>query len=235
MATYLELCQDVARESGTFPNIGDPQTVVNQSGRLLRLVNWVNDAWREVQREQKHWRWMLYDHTGNTVATVQSYNGADLGVSSRFGRWMPFDNGHECEVSVWDTAIGRSDEGYLRFVEWTDFRRIYMSRGNAEETGKPRVCTLAPDGKLTVYPIPDKAYKLRCQYRRSFQDLVANTDVPEMPEDFHDAIKWKALVYLGMFDEATEQKPEWQSKYVRVMGHLRADQLPSMSMQGALG
>lgn len=234
MPSYLTLCQDVARESGTFSNVGDPLTVVNQSGRLLRLTHWVNDAWGEIQREQPRWRWMIGDATGDTIAGVTGYSGAALGVSERFLRWEPYDDRQECDVSAWDAAIGRSDEGYLRFAEWLDFRRMYQSGEQAERTGKPEVASIAPNGELTVYPIPDKAYRLRCQYRKTAQALAADSDTPEMPEDFHDAIKWKALVYLGMFDEAQSQVSMWQAKYARTMEHLRNNQLPRMVHGGPL-
>lgn len=235
MATFLALCQAVARESGTFPNVDtDPQTTVSQEGRLLRLVYWVNDAWGEIQREQRLWRWMQAEAIGDMVAGANGYNGSALGVSARFGEWLPFADGTDCQVSRWDPEIGRSDEGFLPFVDWMQFRQVYLSGANAEKTGKPAVCSLSPNGELTVFPKPDKAYKLRCPYRKSAQQLAGDGDVPEMPGDFHDAIKWKGLVYLGMFDEATEQKAEWQSKYGRVMGHLRSSQLPSVSFGASL-
>lgn len=234
MPNYLTLCQDVARESGTFSNVGDPLTVVNQTGRLLRLTHWVNDAWGEIQREQPRWRWMMAEVTGDTVVGVTGYSGAALGVSDRFLRWEPYEVGEESEVSAWDADIGRSDEGFLRFYPWQEFRRMFQSGEQATRTGKPVACSIAPNGELTVYPIPDKAYKLRCQYCKTAQALAVDADTPEMPEDFHDAIKWKALVYLGMFDEATTQISMWQSKYARVMEHLRNAQLPHIQHGGPL-
>lgn len=234
MASFLTLCQAVARESGTFSNVGDPQTTSGQTGRLLRLTHWVNDAYAEIQREQAYWRWMMAEATGDMVIGETQYSGTDLGVSTRFGRWLPFSDGDDCEVSSWDATIGQSDEGFLRFMDWNEFRRIYRTGSNATRTGKPAVVSLAPDGRLAVYPTPDKAYKLRCQYRKSLQSLSGDSTVPEMPEEFHDAIKWKGLVLLGMFDEATQQKAEWQSKYGRVMNHLRTVQLPKMRLHGTL-
>lgn len=233
MSTFLQLCQAVARESGTFPNVGDPATVAGATGRVARLIYWVNDAYGEIQREQFHWRWLQSEVTGNMVAGITTYDGASMGVTERFGEWMLFPDGEKCEVSAWDPDIGQSDEGFLPYMEWVSFRREYRTGANAAKTGKPAVCSLSPDGDLAVYPAPDKAYKLRCPYRKSAQQLTEDNHIPEMPADFHDAIKWKGLVYLGMFDEATQQKSEWQSKYGRVMGHLRNRQLPQTTMGGA--
>lgn len=228
MPNYLTICQDTARESGVYPNVDDPQSVVAQEGALLRLTHWVNDAWGEIQREQPRWRWMMAEATGDATIGVSGYTGVSLGITSRFSRWEPFVDGEECEVSAWDADIGRGDEQYLRYVDWYEFRRIYQSGSAVDDTGKPQIVSIAPNGELTVYPTPDKAYKIRAPYKKTRQDLTANTDVPEMPDEFHDAIKWKALVYLGMHDEANGQLPMWQSKYVRVMEHLRNDQLPRM-------
>ncbi len=61
MATYLKICQDVTRECGiaggadTSPK---PTAVIGQSGELNRVVNWVSDAYTEIQSDIK-WRWRL--------------------------------------------------------------------------------------------------------------------------------------------------------------------------------
>lgn len=44
---YLTLCQKVARESGVVAGV-QPATVTSQTGRLLKIVSWVNDAWTWV-------------------------------------------------------------------------------------------------------------------------------------------------------------------------------------------
>ena len=235
MATFLELCQAVARDSGTFPNLGDPTSVSGQTGRALRVVSWVNDAWEEIQREQTRWRWMIADATGNAVIGVNTSSGADLGISERFERWEPYGDGEKSEVSTWDADIGQSDEGPLAFVdEWPEFRRLFLMGGAALETGKPRVACVAPNGNLLVYPTPDKAYKLRCPYVKSTQVLSSNSDIPEMPAQYHGAIKWQALVMLGLFDEAETQTAMWQRKYARAMEHLRATQLPQLKFGESL-
>ena len=54
MANFLALCQKTARESGTIEGVL-PSTVVGQSGRLLKVVNWVNrEAAKAAQQPSQY-------------------------------------------------------------------------------------------------------------------------------------------------------------------------------------
>ena len=49
MATFLQLCQKLARESGSVSGGAmQPTSVLNQSGRLAKVVAWLSDGWVEL-------------------------------------------------------------------------------------------------------------------------------------------------------------------------------------------
>jgi hypothetical protein len=58
---FLQLCQRAAVEcgvaSGSAIKIALP-TTVGATGALGRIVNWVNDAWTDVQMDNDEWEWM---------------------------------------------------------------------------------------------------------------------------------------------------------------------------------
>lgn len=62
---YLDLCKRVSQEAG-YSGSG-PSKVTGQTGEMQRVVSWVQDAWIELQQQQKYWRFMLssFDVTMN--------------------------------------------------------------------------------------------------------------------------------------------------------------------------
>lgn len=234
MATFLELVQDAAEESGTFPNIGDPETLSGATGRTLRMKNWVARAYRDIQRLERGWKWLVGEFSGATIASTQRYASTDLSIASRFSQWIPFDGDEMRTFTAYKTADGQSTEGFLEFVEWMEFRRRYMVGSQADDTGAPDVFSIDADQKIVFYPIPDAAYTVRGLYRKAPQTLSDDADTPEMPAEFHDIIKWKALEYLGLYDEAADQLPGWRANYMDMLHELRRHQLPALRKPGPL-
>lgn len=232
MATFLTICQDVARESGTFPQIGVPLTTVGQTGRLARLVYWVRDAYNLIQRQHQSWLWLQADFSGSTAASTQVYTASALGIASRFGAWLYEGEDGENEFSLYLPADGQATENVLEFLPWEEFRRKAMIGSNATLTGKPTVFTVTPANAISLYPIPDAAYTLRGRYLKSAQTLSADGDEPEMPAHFHDLIKWQALILLGLFDEAGQQVPMWSQYLANGMTQLEIQQLQRIRKAG---
>lgn len=234
MATFLQICQDVARESGTIPNVGDPATAQGQTGRLLRLVNWVQDAWLDIQREQDAWRWLEKEFTASLIVNKRDYSAGDLNIASRFADWKYSDVEGTGLFTMYKTSEGQSTEQVLAFKEWDSFRRQFMLGQALTQPGTPMWFSINPENQVVLYPTPDVAHTLRGVYRRGPQSLSADDDAPEMPDRFHKAIQWRALVLLAIFDEAPIQLPVWQSNFNAVMARLREDQLPRVQDYGPL-
>lgn len=224
MATFLKLCQDVARESGTVSGT-QPTSVLGQSGRLAKIVSWTAEAWRQIQTARNAWAFHRAEFDvvaipGNAEYTGASWNIADL------ARWIP-------GVTVQDPDLGRGDESFLRPVSWETYRLIHAVGSAAEEQGRPRAFTIRPGtNALVLTPRPDKAYVVRGEYWRTPQVLAANADVPLCPERFHDAIKWKALVLLHSHDEGINNIALARQQLGDVMQELERDQLPAMGVAG---
>ena len=225
MATFLQLCQQTARDSGTVSGV-QPATVVAQTGWLGSIVAAVATAWSDIQNTRGGWAWMRQDFTGGLLANTAEYTPASFGITDH-ASWLFGVAGDG--VTVYLTATGVSDEGPMRRINWDDWRRLY-GRG-AQTPGRPVHYAVRPrDSALCFGPTPDAAYTVKGEYRSAPQVLAANADIPAMPERFHDAIKYRALMLLGEHDEAPAAVNYPMGEYRRVMGELMRDQLPGVGI-----
>lgn len=192
---YLQLCQRTVRESGTISGDATPSTTVAQSGRLLKVVDWVAEAWKQIQNLHDDWLWMRAEFSGPATIGTPRYTASSWSLT-RFSRWILDD----CSVTIYKTSLGVSDEGALRFIDWQTWRAKY-GRGT-QTNNRPTEYTISPMGEFCLGPLPDDAYTVRGEYQKSAQALAINADVPELPDDsLHTVIVWKALMLLGDFDE----------------------------------
>jgi hypothetical protein len=232
MATFLQLCQQVASDSGTNISGTQPASVTSQTGRLGQIVRWTNEAWRNIQNARSQWRWMRGEFSGQTVAGTQRYASSALGVSSRFGEWVVTDE-DEDRWTAYKFTTGVSGEAPLCFVDYDAFYARFL-RGSTQ-SGRPAFFTVGPDNRVIFHPVPDAVYVIRGPYRKSPQDLTASSDTPEMPERFHDIIKLEGLLFLADHDEAPlQQVARWQARLRQRMSDLERDQLPPVRLCGAL-
>jgi len=133
MSTYLQLCallRQNAIDSGT-----GPATVLAQSGELARFVQWIADAWTELQNEKDEWFWMRKSFTVNTVADDSDYaytsctDTVSLAAISRFSFW--YKKSFKCYLQ----SAGVGAEYPLIWVEWED--DIYVVAPNGSKSFKP--------------------------------------------------------------------------------------------------
>lgn len=235
MATFLQLAQKVASESGTISS--GPASVTGQTGRLAKVVRWTNDAWRQIQNAHGDWRWMQAEFYGPTIAHQQRYSYTafndlvSLSAITRFGDWI-YDS-RECDsgFSLYDST-GVTSEGQLSFRDWEWFYKTQL-RGTQTE-GKPSLFTITPANQIALSYIPDAIYTIRGRYRKDVQELTADGDIPECPARFHDTIVETALIMLGTHDEAPTQIPLWQMRKSMNFCNLERDQLPRMELAGPL-
>lgn len=197
MATFLQLVNDVGRESGTMgqQTLG---TVTGASGRWLKVVHWTRQAWEMIQRDRSDWLFLRTTFSAPLTVGQSRYTAAELGITD-FGSW-PRDIGASRRFTLYDPAIGRGDEcrlTHLPYEQWADSFDIGVTDAN-----RPTVYTFDSERSFCVGSPPDKAFVVRGSYRRAIQSLTADTDEPIISPDLHQIIVWRALMLLGDDDEA---------------------------------
>ncbi len=226
--TYLQLCRRLARACGMTSSGNIPIAVKNQTGNLLDAVDWIADAYTELQAENPYFRWLLSRFTVNTVASTDSYapgSCTDSRLSatiSRFSSWNLADwkNRPKCYL----TSGGIGAQYHLQFIDWETFCSLYRI-GNITEAAPVHI-TIDPQDNIVLGPTPNDIYTVTGEYRMSAQVLADNDDTPEMPSDFHMLIVYDAMrKYAG--DQASQ---EAMARAINEGGRLRSalmiNQLP---------
>lgn len=238
MSTYLELTNDLARESGVSGSAAAVSAVTGQSGQALRFVEWIARAWKDIQNRHPNWRWMRSTFTVDTTSGDDTYAGTDCtdsrlsAVISRFKGWWLFDNEGCPNVKIYLTSAGVSGERWLIPLPWSHFRAIYKI--GTQNNGSPVHVTIDPQNNLVLGPKPDAIYTVSGEYQMSAQSLAANSDTPEMPADFHDLIYWFALEKYGKFSASPEAIAQAQRESSRLMRQLEQNQLPRIVLGAPL-
>lgn len=210
MSTFLQLVNEVERESGLIQQAQRLATVLNAVGRQEKIVQNVVEAWRQIQNSRTDWPWMETEFEGTLTIGQQRYTAANLSLTD-FSGWIEGDETYD-SFSLYDNAIGRADETRLSNLPYRAWAQRW-DRG-AFDNQRPTEFSVDRTRRLCVGGPPDKAYKIRGAYRRGAQILAADADVPICPPEHHDVIVWRALMLLAGHDEAQFAVAHAQTNYI---------------------
>lgn len=212
MSTFLELCQDLARECGMPATM--PTTTVSQTGEALRFVEWIKRADLDIQGQWANWNFLWAQHSFSTVSGTRDYT-----ASAPSGSTTPTNLG------TWDKTrflIGTTPLVCYEYEEW----EIYETA-----SGKPTSVIIMPDNSLRLYPNPDGVYTITADYFKAPAELSGNSDTGVIPERFHDIIVYIAITKYAHFEAADEVLQYAHSELSRRWPLLEASQLPGQYNQ----
>ena len=216
---YLELVRGLRGRVGMQGS--GPSSVDSATGAEQDLVNCVRDAWIDIQNYERPtkkatWKWMRARQTFSTTALTNTYELSDIFVGTyRFRKWLP----HTAYISVSGTYKPMSyypDSDYFRYLT------INQSTGSVPY----RFSSRASDYAILI-DMPDDAYTIVIDYQKSPQLLSSNTDTPEMPEEFHNLILYKAIEKYSVIAGDPEMYQHYSKDYAEQWGNLCRNQLES--------
>lgn len=226
---FLQLCREVARESGTVAGVPNFNTVAAATGRVEQVVGWVRDAYIDIQNERGDWLFMVDTFEAPLTIGKRLYTGLELGISD-LGSWIgdrPAEGWNN--LSLWEEGF-KAQEGEIWQIPYPTWRNRY-ERGE-HRANKPTEWAVTPQGALGFGNTPDKAYWVQGEYRIAAQRLEADTDTPRMPEQFHRLIIHEAIRLMARSDEAFQVLVEKTQQYERLRHPLVRDQTPQMTFGG---
>jgi hypothetical protein len=233
----LALVQRLAQECGVSGTIA---TVVGLTGEQLRLLNWVQEGWNELQAKHDDW-WFLRSSvlTGGGVSYVPvagiAYTPLGTGAGTvgvteaNFGAW-DLDS-----ARVNTTTATYLDETRLDKVSFDYWREVYMFGANRSVQTRPCAIAEGPNKQLCVGPPSNGLYTVTCDYFTAPTIMSADTDVPTgLPAKFHMAIVYKAMTFYGAYESASEVFKRGEDGWDTMIAQLEVKHAPEISFAGAL-
>lgn len=241
---FLKLVKRLATETGTeleskIDSVAIPPATAygETTEHRTRLIQWIQQAWLEIQEDQEDWNWMVQTAQMSMVRGQVSYN---IGEIVNIG----------CEEVIYD---------HLRpWVATLDYRYIWMVDGSTDRPN-PQMCYYVPTeqffgevdryndqsfGPASRYSIDRKGdihfdstpqtddYHIEFEFKALPQELLLDTDVPKLPLKFHMLIVYKAMQYYAAFDEAATQYNRASKLYRDWMNKLRMAELKEYTLPG---
>lgn len=205
--TFLDLCQAMRRRAGISGQ--GPVTVDGQKGEYERIVDWVRQAWLDLQGYRYDWRPLW---ASNTIAVAIGQNEISLPT--------------EWSQPIVESFSFAGDS--LRYVDWRHFP------GNSTKTGTPSAVSRRPDGKLQLWPTPDAAGDLTFEFFKTPQVLTLNADEPWLPDHQQDAIIFQAMAYYAVYEDAPEVYADSMRKVEELRQRMVAEQVAGLQMADQL-
>ena len=240
--TYLELCQETIEASGTGEELAlTSLTDVDQFRR--GITRKVVEAWRFVQTLHEGWGWRQRDFTAQLRAGVSVYTWNELfnGDGTRsippdigFRNWLakpPGDGtGPEWYISSPDNDYGSVTPLTTISYEVMRARRLVLTAPQ-----KPTTFAISPSIQLILHAIPEAAHRIHGMHVTGVQTLVSENDIPNLPDDeYHDVIKWRAVMMVHGFDEADKSYMFAKEQYSELLESMSRKYLPSITVAGAV-
>lgn len=180
---FLQLCQTLSQEAGVSG--AGPGNVTNQTGMNLRMVNWVREAWDDIQAQCPHWSFLAVVATVTLPAGVRALPLSAIGANIRTVRQIGIIDGAQISPLVHDVHATR------------------LTFANSAGTGRPSRWRLSDDRRSVEFDMaPEVATVLDVEAYRAPQSLQLATNEPLAPEYLHRVIIYRALQMYALFDEA---------------------------------
>lgn len=207
---FLQLCKRLRQEVGAA---GDgPAAVTGQHGEYQRLIDWVRQAWLEIQQEQHEWRF--------------NWAEASIELDAGFREYSP-----PADLDRWDAATLRVHDRRLCETPWTIFRERFREDSDREW---PSTITRIPNGNLRMDTSPAQLSWLTFEYWRTPQELKANIDEPRLPEQYHMVIVYRAMLAYALYENAPEVATAAREGETKIMAEMMRRELPAVDVGGPL-
>lgn len=227
----LQLVNRLRQECG----IRSPALLTLQTGlsaQSQEFVNWIDEAWEEVQLARPNWQWMHKELSFQTVAAQGAYTPTEMGAPD-------LKHYRRKSFKVYLTASGRSSEQFMSDYSYPVYRDSFLFGSIATVQGYPMHVTVQPDKSLAMNPIPNAVYTITGEYYRKPTTMTADDDAPDdagndLPDEFHLLLVFVAMRKYATFEAAPEVEARGMKGETKKMAELEVWGLPSIGAAPAL-
>lgn len=215
---FLTMAQTVRQLVGMQGTGPDTVTTSNYDSIIVTLVK---NAWEDIQISKKKWKWMRTTVNFSTIVDQTTYSVAQVfgPVFSRFGRW---DKDFFFVTEGTTTTL-------LRFIDYDIWIRNNLN-SNTERTNI--TCfTINPSDDSVIFQKPDKVYNITAYYYKSKQILATDSDIPELPSDYHNAIVYDAVARHAISISSGSVYQLYSQKFAELYDDLVRSQIPKEKLK----
>ena len=213
--TLVKTLRRECRVTGTNDTVTSP----TESSEWQNLIEWVAQAWIEIQILHHNWKWMRTTASFTTTVSKGDYSLSDLSITDH-AEWLNKTG------RIYLTASGTPDEQYLDFMEYENFRDMYLFGTTRTQDSRPTVYTIDPTDGIIMWPRPSDNYTVSIDYQKKPTALALDADTPDMPERFHYLIVYDAMKKYAFSKAAQEVYDRGELSGKPIRRALRLDQLP---------
>lgn len=230
--TFLIICQKTVRECRlAAPSLTPtPTTVLNQIGQLRKIIDWVTEAWVEIQNLGDDWRFMRQEVSFPVIDGQLEYTTAQCNVAAgTFGHWL-LDT-----FRCYKTSVGFPGEIPMAALDYDTWRNWYKFSTMRTAKSQPYYVTQLPNNGLGLGPCPLTGYTVYGDLYTAPVRLKADAEIPTLPIKHSSmVIVYKAMMSYAESEAKMELFGRGQRGFQRLMGILERDQLPRPHLCGAL-
>lgn len=240
---YLQLCQRAIVECGVASNQASTTalpTVVNATGSVGRIVNWVADAFSDIAQDHDDWTWLRSSQILGQGVSFPTINGqasyplgtgpGTVGVAvDTLGKW-------DAET-FWNytTTVGPTNEIPMDEVTFDYWRAVYMNNANRNVRTRPIDFAIGPDLSVCLGPNVNGNYTVTADYFMVAPVLAADADIPlGLPTRFHMLIVYRTMMKYAGYESAAEVYQRGKEEGDGMYAQLEALRAPRMRVAGAL-
>lgn len=216
-SNFLDLCQRLRQEAGLSGS--GPSATTGQTGEMLRVVGWIQQAYKDIQNLHTTWRFLRKDFSFQTAAGDQDYTPTEAGITDH-KEWVKED------IKIYLTSTGVTGETWLEYETWDFFKSLYMFGSHRTVQGFPTIVTVDPSETLFLWQLPNGIYTVSGEYFAKADVLSGDADTPLWKQDHYMILVWRALMYYGIFAAAEEKYAGGETEYKKMLAELEIDQLP---------
>jgi hypothetical protein len=209
-----------------------PSTTVGQTGIERHIVLWVNSAWMDIQRRHNDWLFMRGSFTVNTTASDGVYAYGDCTDTSTSAAIAAFRDWHRDTIKIYLTSSGVAGEALMEYIDYPTWYSVYNT--GQQTDSYPRFFTTDYSKRLVIAPKPDGIYTVSGEYQKNATELSGDSDTPDMPEEFHDAIWYRALMKYARYYSAPEIYDDARFNYDRIINEMEITQMPEIMLGGPI-
>lgn len=225
MSTYLQLVNKLKDESGS--KAADLTTAIGLTGEGRLLANWINAAWMDIQGQHRDWGWLRTSLAGfATVNGQATYTPAQAGATN-FGMW------DRDSFRNYLTATGTAAEVFMTYMPYARWRDIYQFGSSRTSYSQPYDITITPAKALGLGPVPLGGYTVIGDYFTCPTEMTADADIPSLPVHYHMAIVWRALMFYGANEAASEVYEHGKKEFGILMSRIENDYVPEIELGAA--